>query len=146
MSFIPEKTPFVSLPTALKGRIDPYELAVLWVLQSYYPNIWPSYSTIAKDAKIGRNKVVKVIKSLFSQMTLPNSHIPSFIDSGFISRSGYFCLVISARSSLTKRAIFDLGNKYFIRSRKVSEPILISKTGLVNDKGSNFRACWSSYT
>jgi len=64
MSFIPEKTPFVSLPTALKGRIDPYELAVLWVLQSYYPNIWPSYSTIAKDAKIGRNKVVKVIKSL----------------------------------------------------------------------------------
>ena len=31
MSFIPEKTPFVSLPTALKGRIDPYELAVLWV-------------------------------------------------------------------------------------------------------------------
>ena len=64
MSFIPEKTPFVSLPTALKGRIDPYELAVLWVLQSYYPNIWPSYATIAKDAKIGRNKVVKVIKSL----------------------------------------------------------------------------------
>ena len=54
-------------------------------------------------------------------MTLPNSHIPSFIDSGFISRSGYFCLVISARSSLTKRAIFDLGNKYFIRlcSRKL---------------------------
>ena len=64
MSFIPEKTPFVSLPTALKGRIDPYELAVLWVWQSYYPNIWPSYATIAKDAKIGRNKVVKVIKSL----------------------------------------------------------------------------------
>ena len=52
------------MPSALKGRIDPYELTVLWVLQSYYPNIWPSYSTIAKDAKIGRNKVVKVIKSL----------------------------------------------------------------------------------
>ena len=64
MSFIPEKTPFVSLPTALKGKVDPYQLAVLWVLQSYYPNIWPSYATIAKDAKIGRNKVVKVIKSL----------------------------------------------------------------------------------
>ena len=52
------------MPSALKGRIDPYELTILWVLQSYYPNIWPSYSTIAKDAKIGRNKVVKVIKSL----------------------------------------------------------------------------------
>ena len=52
------------MPSALKGRIDPYELTVLWVLQSYYPNIWPSYSTIAKDAKISRNKVVKVIKSL----------------------------------------------------------------------------------
>lgn len=48
----------------MKGKVDPYQLAVLWVLQSYYPNIWPSYATIAKDAKIGRNKVVKVIKSL----------------------------------------------------------------------------------
>ena len=66
MSFIPENTPFVSLPTALKGRIDPFQLAVLWVLQSYYPNIWPSYSTIAKDAGMSRGKVMHVVEQLVS--------------------------------------------------------------------------------
>ena len=66
MSFIPENTPFVSLPTALKGRIDPYQLAVLWVLQSYYPNIWPSYNTIAKDAGMSRGKVMHVVEQLVS--------------------------------------------------------------------------------
>ena len=73
-------------------------------------------------------------------MTLPNNHIPSLIDCGFIAKSGYFCLAISERLSLTIRAMLDSGSKYFIRSRKVSEPILISKTGLVNDNGSKFRA------
>ena len=64
MSFIPENTPFVSLPTALKGRIDPHQLAVLWVLQSYYPNIWPSYSTIAQDAGMCRSKVIHTVEQL----------------------------------------------------------------------------------
>lgn len=66
MSFIPENTPFVSLPTALKGRIDPHQLAVLWVLQSYYPNIWPSYSTIAQDAGMCRSKVIHTVEQLCS--------------------------------------------------------------------------------
>ena len=66
MSFIPENTPFVSLPTALKGRISPHQLAGLWVLQSYYPNIWPSYSTIAKDAGMCRTKVIHTVEQLCS--------------------------------------------------------------------------------
>ena len=66
MSFIPENTPFVSLPTALKGRISPHQLAVLWVLQSYYPNIWPSYSTISKDAGMSRTKVIHTVEQLVS--------------------------------------------------------------------------------
>ena len=66
MSFIPENTPFVSLPTALKGRISPHQLTVLWVLQSYYPNIWPSYSTIAKDAGMCRTKVIHTVEQLCS--------------------------------------------------------------------------------
>ena len=66
MSFIPENTPFVSLPTALKGRISPHQLAVLWVLQSYYPNIWPSYSTISKDAGMCRTKVIHTVEQLVS--------------------------------------------------------------------------------
>ena len=66
MSFIPENTPFVSLPTALKGRISPHQLAVLWTLQSYYPNIWPSYSTISKDAGMWRTKVIHTVEQLVS--------------------------------------------------------------------------------
>ena len=64
MSFIPENTPFIALPTALKGKVTPYQLSVLWVLQSYYPNIWPSYQTIAKDAKMSRSSVIRTVNEL----------------------------------------------------------------------------------
>ena len=64
MSFIPENTPFIALPTALKWKVTPYQLSVLWVLQSYYPNIWPSYPKIAKDAKMCRDKVIKTVAEL----------------------------------------------------------------------------------
>ena len=64
MSFIPENTPFIALPTALKGKVTPYQLTVIWVLQSYYPNIWPSYATIAKDAKMSRSSVIRTVNEL----------------------------------------------------------------------------------
>jgi len=64
MSFIPENTPFIALPTALKGKVTPYQLTVVWVLQSYYPNIWPSYATIAKDAKMSRSSVIRTVNEL----------------------------------------------------------------------------------
>ena len=64
MSFIPENTPFIALPTALKGKVTPYQLSVLWCLQSYYPNIWPSYATIAKDAKMSRSSVIRTVNEL----------------------------------------------------------------------------------
>ena len=64
MSFIPENTPFIALPTSLKGKVTPHQLTVLWVLQSYYPNIWPSYSTIAEDAMMSRRKVIKTVDEL----------------------------------------------------------------------------------
>ena len=64
MSFIPENTPFIALPTALKGKVTPYQLSVLWVLQSYYPNIWPSYTKIAEDSMMSRSKVIKTVEEL----------------------------------------------------------------------------------
>ena len=64
MSFIPENTPFIALPSALKGKVTPYQLSVLWELQSYYPNIWPSYATIAKDAKMSRSSVIRTVSEL----------------------------------------------------------------------------------
>ncbi|QDP68242.1 MAG: hypothetical protein Unbinned1007contig1000_54 [Prokaryotic dsDNA virus sp.] len=35
-------------------------------MQSYYPNIWPSYSTIAKDAGMCRTKVIHTVEQLCS--------------------------------------------------------------------------------
>ena len=64
MSFIPENTPFIALPTALKGKETPNQLAVIWVLQSYYPNIWPSYQTIAKDAMMSSRTVIRTVNQL----------------------------------------------------------------------------------
>ena len=64
MSFIPENTPFIALPTALKGKDTPNQLSVIWVLQSYYPNIWPSYATIAKDAMMSPRTVIRTVNQL----------------------------------------------------------------------------------
>ena len=64
MSFIPENTPFIALPTALKGKVTPNQLTVIWVLQSYYPNIWPSYQTIAKDAMMSSRTVIRTVNQL----------------------------------------------------------------------------------
>ena len=64
MSFIPENTPFIALPTALKGKVTPNQLSVIWVLQSYYPNIWPSYQTIAKDAMMSPRTVIRTVNQL----------------------------------------------------------------------------------
>ena len=64
MSFIPENTPFIALPTALKGKVTPNQLSVIWCLQSYYPNIWPSYATIAKDAMMSPRTVIRTVNQL----------------------------------------------------------------------------------
>ena len=64
MSFIPENTPFIALPTALKGKVTPNQLSVIWCLQSYYPNIWPSYQTIAKDAMMSPRTVIRTVNQL----------------------------------------------------------------------------------
>ena len=64
MSFIPENTPFIALPTALKGKVTPNQLSVIWCLQSYYPNIWPIYQTIAKDAMMSPRTVIRTVNQL----------------------------------------------------------------------------------
>ena len=64
MSFIPDNTPLIALPTALKGKVTPNQLLVIWVLQSYYPNIWPSYQTIAKDAMMSSRTVIRTVNQL----------------------------------------------------------------------------------
>ena len=64
MSFIPEGVPFTVLPNALRGKLSPHQLAVLWTLQSYHPNIWPSYSRVAGDTRMSSRQVMRVVDEL----------------------------------------------------------------------------------
>ena len=60
---------FTTLPTALRGKLQPNQLAVLWVVQSYEfgcRGCWPSLSTIAADAGLSVRKARETLGQLES--------------------------------------------------------------------------------
>lgn len=63
-TFMGEKPPFTALPSWLRGRATCYELTILWVLQSHYPNIHPSIARIAHESGISRRKVQQAIADM----------------------------------------------------------------------------------
>ena len=69
MGFIPQGVPFTALPTALRGKLQPNQLAVLWVIQTYaganYES-WPSLTTIADGACVSVRTARGVIGQLES--------------------------------------------------------------------------------
>ena len=69
MGFIPQGVPFTALPTALRGKLQPNQLAVLWVIQTYaganYES-WPSLTTIAAGACVSVRTARGVIGQLES--------------------------------------------------------------------------------
>ncbi len=69
MGFIPQGVPFTALPTALRGKLQPNQLAVLWVIQTYSGSnceCWPSLTTIADGACVGVRTARAVIGQLES--------------------------------------------------------------------------------
>ena len=70
MSFNPQGYQFTALPTNLRGKIQPNQLAVLWVIQSYAnkddQQCWPSLKTIADNAGLSKRTVQDVVKQLVS--------------------------------------------------------------------------------
>jgi hypothetical protein len=69
MSFIPQGIQFTSLPTALRGQLQPNQLAVLWVIQSYTGHAaecWPSLQTIADGACVSIRTARNVVAQLES--------------------------------------------------------------------------------
>ena len=62
--YIGQRPPHTSLPNWLRGKATPLELAVLWALQSHYPNIHPSLSLLAKEACISRRSVCSVLTGM----------------------------------------------------------------------------------
>jgi len=66
------------LPTNLRGKIQPYQLAVLWVIQSYAnkddQQCYPSLTTIAKSSCMSKRSVQKVVNQLVSLGWLEKKH------------------------------------------------------------------------
>lgn len=59
-----QRPTFTALPNWLRGRATPLELAVLWVLQSHFPNIHPSISLLAKETCLSRRSVIQVLQGM----------------------------------------------------------------------------------
>jgi hypothetical protein len=77
MGFIPQGVPFTALPNALRGKLQPNQLAVLWVIQSYAgANLesWPSLQTIADGACVSVRTARSVIGQLISLGFLQRSY------------------------------------------------------------------------
>ena len=78
MSFNPQGYPFTALPTNLRGKIPPYQLAVLWVIQSYAnkddQQCYPSLNTIAKAACMSKRSAQKIVNQLVSLGWLERKH------------------------------------------------------------------------
>lgn len=55
---------FTALPNWIKGRLTPFELCLLWTLQSHYPMIFPSLNLLAKESGMSRRKVILVMADL----------------------------------------------------------------------------------
>ena len=78
MSFNPQGYPFTALPTNLRGKIQPNQLAVLWVIQSYASKddqeCYPSLNTIAKSACMSKRTAQKIVNQLVSLGFLERKH------------------------------------------------------------------------
>lgn len=69
MTFISQGVAFTSLPTALRGKLQPNQLAVLWVIQSYAganADCWPSLQTIADGAGMSKRCAITTVGQLES--------------------------------------------------------------------------------
>ena len=78
MAFNPQGYQFTALPTNLRGKIQPNQLAVLWVIQSYAnkddQQCWPSLKTIADNAGLRKRTVQDVVNQLVSLGWLQRTH------------------------------------------------------------------------
>ena len=62
--FIGQKPPFTALPNWLRGKTTPLELAVMWCLQSHFPNIHPGLNLLAEEAGMAKSTLCSVLSGL----------------------------------------------------------------------------------
>lgn len=72
--FAGQKPSFTALPNWLLGKASALEIAVLWVLQSHYPEIRPSITRLADCANLSRRTVFNVLADLERKGWLVRKH------------------------------------------------------------------------
>jgi len=90
MSFLSQGVPFTALPSALRGKLQPNQLAVLWVIQTFTgsnANCWPSLKTIADGACVSVRTARAVLGQLESMGLLQRER--RFTDQGHSSTNLY---------------------------------------------------------
>jgi DNA-binding MarR family transcriptional regulator len=90
MSFLSQGVPFTALPSALRGKLQPNQLAVLWVIQTFTgsnANCWPSLKTIADGACVSVRTARAVLGQLESMGLLQRER--RFTDEGHSSTNLY---------------------------------------------------------
>ena len=90
MSFLSQGVPFTALPSALRGKLQPNQLAVLWVIQTFTgsnANCWPSLKTIANGACVSVRTARSVLAQLESMGLLQRER--RFTDEGHSSTNLY---------------------------------------------------------
>ena len=90
MSFLSQGVPFTALPSALRGKLQPNQLAVLWVIQTFTgsnANCWPSLKTIANGACVSVRTARSVLAQLESMGLLQRER--RFTDQGHSSTNLY---------------------------------------------------------
>ena len=73
-AFEGQRPSFTPLPNWLRGQATALEIAVLWVLQSHYPEIRPSLSRLAEEASLSRRTVQKVLADMERKGWLVRMH------------------------------------------------------------------------
>ena len=60
-SFKGGRPTFTALPNWLRSQVTPHEGWLLWVLQSHYPNIYPSLALLAEESGMSKSMVAKLL-------------------------------------------------------------------------------------
>lgn len=63
-AFSGQRPSFTALPNWLRGKASAHEIAILWVLQSHWPEIRPSLPRIANETGLSRSTVLRALAGM----------------------------------------------------------------------------------
>ena len=107
--YIGQRPSFTALPNWLRGQATPLELAVLWCLQSHYPNIHPSMTLLAQEACLSRRSVSGVLAGMERKGWLVREH--AFAECGRKAANRYRLTIWDVSWALVDRAGNALGQE-----------------------------------